>query len=85
MRQKFFCSEKTADSSFLVLGEKEERCKANQLCIKSNFSTTQYCLSKLMYSLPVEALNLTVVSKSLPVKVNNAADDLTVSLICPLR
>ena len=36
-----------------------------------------------MYSLPVEALNLTVVSKSLPVKVNNAADDLTVSLICP--
>lgn len=38
-----------------------------------------------MYSLPVEALNLTVVSKSLPVKVNNAADDLTVSLICPSR
>ena len=40
---------------------------------------------KVMYSLPVGALNLTVVSKSLPVKVNNAADDLTVSLICPSR
>ena len=37
------------------------------------------------YSSPVEALNLIVVSKSLSVEVNNSADNLAMSHICPLR
>ena len=47
----------------------------------SNFSTT--CKSK--HFLAIEVFNLLVVSKSLPVELNNSADNLIMSNICPLR
>ena len=65
--------------------KREKRCKVNQLCFKvlvlSNFGTT--CKSK--YFSAIEVFNLIVMSKSLPVEVNNSADNLIMSLICPLR
>ena len=45
--------------------EKRRRCEANLLYVESEFGSTD------KYSSPLEALNLIVESKSLPVELNN--------------
>ena len=71
---------KPADSSVLSLWRKGRKgaTGANQL---SSLMQLRYHT----FTSPVEASNLTVVSKSPPVYVNDSANNLTTSQICPLR
>ena len=49
------------------------RCEANLLYVESHFCTTRKLFTVF---LPIEALNLIVESKSLPIEVNNATIEL---------
>ena len=58
----------------LVSGKKRGNCEANLLYVESDFGKTNHS----QYSLPVEALNLVVESKSQPVELDNSTIEIHV-------